>query len=65
MKKLALNIDDLKVVSFRASSGSEDVRGTVRGNDTYWDACGSWRPTDCSSPTCDDSCACETQPPYC
>jgi hypothetical protein len=65
MKKLALNIDGLEVVSFSASSGI-NTRGTVRGHDTYWDACSSYRPTDCSSPTCDgNSCACPTEPPYC
>lgn len=62
MKKLVLDIDGLKVVSFDATARIADVRGTVRGNDTFWDACSSWAPTDCSDPTCGD---CDTQPPNC
>lgn len=62
MKKLALDVDDLKVVTFDATARIADVRGTVRGNGTFWDACSSWPPTDCSDPTCVD---CDTQPPYC
>lgn len=66
MKKLALNIDDLTVVSSSASSGIRRVRGTVRGNETFWDACVTGHATACSSPTCNaETCACETYPPYC
>jgi hypothetical protein len=62
MKKLALDVDDLRVVSFGAGSGTEAVRGTIRGHHTFWDACPTGSPTDCSDPTCGD---CDTQPPNC
>ncbi len=39
MKKLKLNLDDLKVESFNTST-SEPIKGTVKGNWTYTNSCG-------------------------
>jgi len=64
MKKLKLNLDDLKVESFETTNSSKKTKGTIVGYVTETDLkpiCGN---TNIECPTNYNTCDC-TYPPYC
>ena len=62
MKKLKLNIDDLKVESFETTKNFKNVQGTVKGYRPTWegtcDCTGGtcYTVDDCTGVTCNPTC---------
>ncbi len=63
MKKLKLNLDELKVESFKTSSEKEENKGTVQGNLPWTETC-EGAPTCELQNTCWYTCARVTGPCY-
>lgn len=65
MKKLKLDLNDLKIESFTVNSESATQNGTIRGQgyDTEYIGCEETIPYTCDDPHCNPTPACPTASP--